>query len=85
MPMNIEQFRTDFVSRLREERRSVNSVALEYGVEQASLSRFISGKRGLSGESVFSLWPFVYGGDARASPDQPPASNQSSNPEAPSC
>ena len=57
--MDIEQFRKDFIRRVREDGRSVNSVANEYGIEQASLSRFVNGK-GLAGETVIALLPFVY-------------------------
>lgn len=30
------------------------------GVSQSSLSLFLTEKRGLSGEAVLKLWPFVY-------------------------
>lgn len=59
--MNIEQFRSDFLARKAETGISQYSISITYGVEQGSLSRFISGKQGLSFNSVISLWPFVYG------------------------
>lgn len=59
--MNIEQFRNDLVMRMRQE--SVSQLELEsrYGVAQWNLSRFLAGKRGISGKYLLALWPFVYG------------------------
>lgn len=38
-----------------------SGVSAAYGVQQASLSRFLSGGSGLSGDAILRLWPFVYG------------------------
>lgn len=59
--MNIEQFRSDFLARKAETGTTQNNLSITYGVEQGSLSRFISGKQGLSFNYVVALWPFVYG------------------------
>ncbi|WP_164561478.1 helix-turn-helix domain-containing protein [Nitratidesulfovibrio vulgaris] len=45
------------------------AVAKASGVEQASLSRFLRGETGLSGDSVFKLLQLVYG---TAFPPSPP-------------
>lgn len=64
--MNIETFRTDFLARQAETGISQNKISAQYGVEQASLSRFLSGKSGLSFDNALKLWPFVYGNSFRA-------------------
>lgn len=74
--MNIEQFRSDFLVRKAETGITQKSLSTTYGVEQGSLSRFISGKQGLSFDYVIALWPFVYGKDfpcaqGETSPSEP--------------
>lgn len=59
--MNIETFRHAFGCSLKLKGRTVNSVAKELGLEQASLYRFLYNNRGISGEYVCKLLPFVYG------------------------
>lgn len=58
--MNIEKFRSDFLARKSEKGFTQKNISDVYGVEQGSLSRFISGKQGLSFNYVVALWPFVY-------------------------
>lgn len=69
--MNIEQFRSDFLARKAETGTTQNSLSMTYGVEQGSLSRFISGKQGLSFNYVVALWPFVYGKNFPSTPTPP--------------
>ena len=74
--MNIEQFRSDFLARKAETGSTQSNLSMTYGVEQGSLSRFISGKQGLSFNYVVALWPFVYGRNfpskqAKTAHDQP--------------
>lgn len=74
--MNIEQFRSDFLARKAETGVTQKSLSTTYSVEQGSLSRFISGKQGLSFNYVIALWPFVYGRNfpskqAKTAHDQP--------------
>ena len=59
--MNIEKFRSDFL--IWKATTGVSQSALKRlcDVDQASLSRFIAGKQGLSFNSIVALWPFVYG------------------------
>lgn len=59
--MNIEQFRNDLKVALEQKQKSANSLARETGIQQASLSRFMSGKTSLDGDAVLRLWSFVYG------------------------
>ena len=59
--MNIDQFRRDFLVRVKDSGSRQIDLVREYGVQQAALSRFMRGKNGLSLESVIALWPFVYG------------------------
>jgi lambda repressor-like predicted transcriptional regulator len=40
---------------------SMTRLARASGVDQASLSRFLSGSAGLKGDSIEKLWPFVFG------------------------
>lgn len=69
--MNIEQFRSDFLARKAETGTTQNNLSMTYGVEQGSLSRFISGKQGLSFNYVVALWPFVYGKNFPSTPTPP--------------
>ena len=69
--MNIEQFRSDFLARKAETGTTQNNLSMTYGVEQGSLSRFISGKQGLSFNYVVALWPFVYGKNFPTPPTPP--------------
>ena len=59
--MNIEKFRSDFLARKTTTGVSQSKLSRTYEVDQASLSRFISGKQGLSFNHIVALWPFVYG------------------------
>lgn len=59
--MNINQFRLDLEAAVEASGKSVSAIAQERNVQQASLSRFLSGKTSLSGENILALWPFVYG------------------------
>lgn len=59
--MNIETFRSDFLEMKEKTGATQNRLSEMYGVEQGSLSRFISGRQGLSFNNVVALWPFVYG------------------------
>lgn len=69
--MNIEQFRSDFLARKAETGTTQKNLSMTYGVEQGSLSRFISGKQGLSFNYVIALWPFVYGKNFPSTPTPP--------------
>lgn len=69
--MNIEQFRSDFLARKAETGTTQKNLSMTYGVEQGSLSRFISGKQGLSFNYVIALWPFVYGKNFPSTPTHP--------------
>lgn len=69
--MNIEQFRSDFLARKAETGSTQSNLSMTYGVEQGSLSRFISGKQGLSFNYVVALWPFVYGKNFPTTPTPP--------------
>lgn len=72
---DLTQFRNALRAWMATEGMSQKSLAQASGVDQASISRFLRAKNpdGLSGESVLRLFPFVYGSDARASPEQPPS------------
>ena len=61
--MNIEQFRLDFLARQEACGARQRDISIQYGIQQAALSRFAAGRTGLSFESVVKLWPFVYGYD----------------------
>lgn len=76
--MDIKKFRTDLLARMRDTGKSQSSVSSTYGVQQASLSRFLSGNKGLNGDAVLRLWPFVYG----ASTPEPPATSPSPSAQA---
>ena len=58
-----EKFRLDLLARFVTAKAVPLHVAKKYGVEQASLSRFMRGKAGLSFDNIVALWPFVYGED----------------------
>ena len=81
-------FRGDLAARIREERLSQSELARLFEVEQGSLSRFLRGESGLSGKSVFALWPFVYGDLPQRRPSStvaptlaPPGENDNNRPE----
>ena len=58
--MNIQKFREDLRKRLSETGKSQLRLSIDLELEQASISRFLSGKSGLSGEAILKLWAFVY-------------------------
>ena len=70
--MDIQKFRTDLLARMQATGESQSSVSSIYGVQQASLSRFLSGSTGLNGDAVLRLYHFVYGEDR---PPTPPATS----------
>ncbi|WP_081437326.1 helix-turn-helix domain-containing protein [Nitratidesulfovibrio vulgaris] len=59
--MRQDDFRTALRAVMARRSLTQTAVAQACGVEQASLSRFLRGEKGLSGESVFKLLPLVYG------------------------
>lgn len=61
--MDIQKFRIDLLARMQATGESQSSVSSIYGVQQASLSRFLSGSTGLNGDAVLRLYHFVYGED----------------------
>ena len=69
--MNIQKFRQDLLERMQLTGKSQSCLSVECGVQQASLSRFLSGSNGLNGEAVLKLWPFVYGEPPTAAPATP--------------
>ena len=75
--MNIQQFRSDLKEALDREQKSANSLARETGIQQASLSRFLSEKTSLDGDAVLRLWDFVYGDSpVSATPTTPSTTQQ---------
>lgn len=70
--MDIQKFRTDLLARMQATGESQSSVSSIYGVQQASLSRFLSGSTGLNGDAVLRLYHFVYGENQ---PTAPPATS----------
>lgn len=70
--MDIQKFREDLLARMRDTGKSQSSLSSIYGVQQASLSRFLSGSKGLNGDAVLRLWPFVYGASPTAPSTTPP-------------
>lgn len=57
----LDTFRIDLRARMTAEKKSQLALAHDVGIEQASLSRFLRGRGGLSGESILRLHPYVYG------------------------
>ena len=61
MTMNMNEFRTTLKATLKQRKMSVNALAKDKGLPQASLSRFLTGKTELHGKTLLSLLVFVYG------------------------
>ena len=57
----IDRFREDLRDAITSRKANQGDVVRASGVSQGAISNFLSGKRGLSGESLLKLWPFVYG------------------------
>ena len=58
---SLNQMREDFLRKISTEGQSVSAIALELGLEQASLSRFKDGKQGLSWSGIIALYEYIYG------------------------
>ena len=69
--MNIEKFKSDFLARQQSSGQKQRQISIQYGVQQATLSRFIAGDSGLSFGNICKLWPFVYGCDFPSIPTAP--------------
>lgn len=59
--MNTTQFRKDLLTAMS--RKGIKQIALAAmsGVSQPNLSKFLRGKKGISGDDLLALWPFAYG------------------------
>lgn len=66
-PRDLTTFRGDLRRAMQTTKSTQKDVERVTGVAQGIICNFLSGKRGLSGDSVFKLWPFVYGDRAVSS------------------
>jgi len=69
----LKQFRDDLRRAMSEKGRSQKDLEADFGVHQSIISNFLSERRGVSGESLLALWPFVYGDIAMPRPTASPA------------
>ena len=58
--MDVSQFRKDYLRRKAESGFRQKDVAMKYGVDQATLSRFERALGGISLDAALRLWNFVY-------------------------
>lgn len=74
-PTNLDSFRRDLRDAMTRAECGQLDLMRDYGVSQAIISNFLSGRRGISAGSMLKLWPFVYGEIEApiASPTTPPA------------
>lgn len=70
-PHTLEKFRDDLRRAMSERGSSQKDIEISFGVHQSIISNFLSGRRGLSGDNLLALWPFVYG----EPPTAPPATS----------
>lgn len=67
-PSNLDSFRRDLREAMTRAEYGQIDLMRDYGVNQAIISNFLSGRRGISAGSMLKLWPFVYGQDEVCTP-----------------
>lgn len=72
-PRDLTSFRGDLRQAMSRTESTQKDVERITGVAQGIICNFLSGKRGLSGDSVFKLWPFVYPEPPAPTPAPAPA------------
>lgn len=78
-PENLDSFRRDLRDAMVRAACGQIDLMRDYGVNQSIISNFLSGRRGISADSMLKLWPFVYGRieAGPAIPTTPPAGDES--------
>ena len=72
--MDMTQFKHDLAKALENTGHTQAELSKLSGVPQSTISLFLSGSRkGMTGDSMLKLWPFVYG---QHPPAKPPAPDQ---------
>lgn len=76
IPTDIGVFRDDLRQAMRTNNDTQEGVGRTVGVSQAVICNFLTGKRGLSGDSVFKIMSYVYPETCQTAPVEQPHAPQ---------